>query len=65
MQKRKHGTPQTQPNQEIAYLRDEIAHLRKELEQRDAVIKLIVKGAAVIEAERDKYQKLADDDVPF
>jgi cell shape-determining protein MreC len=50
---------------EYSVLLDENQRLTKELEERNATIRFLVKAASVIEAERDQYEKFASDEVPF
>jgi hypothetical protein len=50
---------------EMGYLLEECTRLPKELAERGAVIRFIVKGAAVIEKERDEFERLYVQEVPF
>ena len=53
------------PDIETDYLRHECAELGRKLEERENVIRFIVRGALAIEAERDELRRLAAEDVPF
>ena len=54
-----------QIDQEASYLFQRCAELKKQVEEREAIIKLIVRAASVIEAELAAVKKLVDEDVPF
>jgi len=54
-----------QIDQEAAYLTFRCEELEKQVEERDAIIKLIVKGASAMEVEIAGLKKLVDNEVPF
>lgn len=54
-----------QIDQEADYLRFRCAELKAQVEERDAIIRLMVKGASAMEAEIVELKKLVDVEVPF
>jgi hypothetical protein len=54
-----------QVDQETAYLYFRCAELKAQVEERDAIIRLMVKDASAMETEIAGLKKLVDGEVPF